>query len=542
MAIHSVPPGVGDRSARVWSLVARLALLPAFVGCASTPTSVELHPLDDAHGPRAVAVIAAREALKTHLLTFARGNVEGVTKVVKTGAGGAALGATAAAQAIVPEEQALAIEQIAASALVQLRLPELTATAVATGVKGLAARDASVIDDGGGSRLGSYRSLRERGFGTAIEIRTTEIGFAGAGADTIMALFMTAEARLVDTANAKPIAMRGLVYISPHHRLGLWAQDGAALAKTEIERAYRTVAERIVDTLVLRPGSGKAPSNAGNPYWLGSEPPGATCGIVPRSPKVEWAGGFVTPNRPTASTVESVLPMLAWEARPAAGEDSAAALRSGAKAENAVYDPRIWKEVDEAPGPLVYERKDLPRPQNQVEAALDPGSTYFWSVRLRYRVDGRPRATLWGAANVPRFHMGKPLQDALFYSRAEGGTLKCVACAADQTTSRPADASTSCQPGTCSGSGHPEVTRSGALSPSWNTFGIRFCHRSFRQRTSKGHADTGRAAGIVARDGRRPISGDPRCIVPATHVDNKLNCSFAGPDLTRSPPWLQSGA
>jgi hypothetical protein len=102
--------------------------------------------------------------------------------------------------------------------------------------------------------------------------------------------------------------------------------------------------------------------------------------------------------------------------------------------ENVVYDLRIWKAVDEAPGPLVYERKDLPRPQHQVEAALDSGSTYFWSVRMRDRVDGRPRATLWGAANTPRFYLGKPLRDALFYSRVEDGTLKRIACAADDLT------------------------------------------------------------------------------------------------------------
>jgi hypothetical protein len=471
MAIQPVPRGTGERSGRALSLIVRLALLPAWVGCASVPTSVELHPLDDPHGAQAVAVIATRDAPKTNLLAFARGNSEGAAKVVGAGAGGAAagaltglgvllaagpaailalpfiggiiaggaaaglvVGATAAAQAIVPEEQALAIEQIAASAAVQFQLPDLTATAVAKGVKDLGARDATLVDDGGASGLDGYRSLRERGFGTAIEIRTTEIGFAGAGADTIMALFMTAEARLVDTGNGKPVAMRGLVYVSPHHRLGLWAKDGAALAKTEIERAYRTVAERIVDNFVLRPGSGKAPSNAGNQYWLGSEPPGATCGIAPRRPEVEWAGGFVTPNHLAESPVESVLPMLVWKARPAADEDSAVALRSNAKVENAVYDLRIWKAMDEAPGTLVYERKDLPQPQHQVDAALDPGSTYFWSVRMRYRVDGRPRATLWGAANVPRFYLGKPLQDALFYSRAEGGTLKRVPCTAGDLT------------------------------------------------------------------------------------------------------------
>jgi hypothetical protein len=466
LAIHPVRRGGGNQIARFLSLVVRLALLPAVIGCASKPTLVEQHPLEDPHGPQAVAIVASREAPKTNLLAFARGYAEGTAKAGAVGAGGAAVGAltalqlaplallagpgaflafplagfiaggaavgfvvgtAAAAQAIVPEEQALAIEQMATSAVARLRLPDLTATAVATGVKNLAARDASVIDDEGASRLDGYRSLRERGFGTVIEIRIAEIGFSGSGADTIMALFLTAEAQLVDTARGKPVAARGLVYLSPQHRFGLWAQDGAALTTAEIERAYRTVAERVVDNLVLRSGGGAAPSNAVTEFWFG-ELPGVFCGIRPLSPKVEWAGGIVTPKHLTSSAVESVVPILAWEDRPAADEGSANALRSAAKMDNIVYDLRIWKVVDEAPGALAYERNGLPRPQHQVEAALDSGSTYFWSVRMRYRVDGRPRATPWGAANPPRFQLGKPLRDALFYSRVEDGTLKRVAC------------------------------------------------------------------------------------------------------------------
>jgi len=473
LAIQPVIRGVGNQIARVLSVVVRLALLPAVIGCASKPPLVEQHPLDNPHGPQAVAIIASREAPKTNLLAFARGYAEGTAKAGAVGAGGAAVGAltalqlaplallagpaaivafplagiiaggaaigfvagaAAAAQAVVPEEQALAIEQMANSAVAQLQIPDLTAAAIATGVKNLAGRDASVIHDESAPGLEGYRSLRERGFGTAIEIRTTEIGFAGSGADTIMALFLTAEARLVDTASGRPMAARGLVYLSPQHRIGVWAQDGAALTAAEIERAYRTVAERIVDNLVLRPGSGAAPSNSVAESWVAGELPGAVCGIRPRSPKVEWAGGFMTNKHVASSAVDSVAPMLAWEDRPAADEDSATALWSRARVENVVYDLRIWKAVDEAPGALVYERYGLLRPQHHVEAALDSGSTYFWSVRMRYRVDGRPRATLWGAANRPRSYLGKPLQDALFYSRVEGGTLQRVACAESQLT------------------------------------------------------------------------------------------------------------
>ena len=112
--------------------------------------------------------------------------------------------------------------------------------------------------------------------------------------------------------------------------------------------------------------------------------------------------------------------------RPAAGEDSATASWSRAKVDNVVYDLRIWNAEDDAPRALVYERQGLLQSLYQVEAALDSGTTYFGSVRMRHGAGGHPRVTLWGAANRPRFHLSNPLRDARFHPRIEDAMLKRV--------------------------------------------------------------------------------------------------------------------
>ena len=465
MGNHAVTRGVGCPVVRLLSLTVRVAVLPAVFGCASSPPGLERHPLDDPSGPQAVAIIASSEAPKINLVAFARGYSEGAAKAGAVGVGAGALGAltafqlaplallagpvgivaipaiivggaaigfvagaAAGAAATVPEEQALAIERMATSAVSELELPNLAAAAVATGVTRLAARDASVMDRGSVSGPDGYRALRDRGFAAVIELRITEIGYSGSGADTIMALFMTAEARLVDTASGQPSAMRGLVYVSPQHKLGMWAQDGASLTMMEIERAYRTLGERIVEDFLLRATEGAQRSDAAANFFSYPNVPAEACGLVPRSPKLEWAGAFVGPSHLAESRVESVTPMLSWQGTPAVNFGSAKAPWIGAKGEDITYDLRIWSVVDDAPGTLVYERERLSRPQHQVEAALEPGSPYFWSVRMRYHANGHAGVTRWSAANSPVYFLRAPLKDALFYSRADDNTLKPIAC------------------------------------------------------------------------------------------------------------------
>jgi len=445
--------GATRRRAAQW--LASASVMLAAAGCIFIPSvpdrppTLAGHPLDNPSAPQAVAVVAVPAPPKTSVI--ARFSETG--EVAKSGAAGAllggylgaglvalaglaafpagpallppilgavaaggAVGTGAALSTLVPKEDAATIERVAQDVLTQLRLPEAMAEAVAADIRKFSRLDAVVTDFGTGAASPDYRPLRERGFGAAIEVRMKEVGFVGSGADPVMALFVTAEARLVDTATGQPVGLRGLLYMSPQRGIRLWTKDGAALTKEEILRGTNTLAERIVDNLVFRAVGDTAPSD--DRFEI--------CGLAPRHPKPQWSGfRLFGSQQPVESLVESVTPLLQWEERIPGPWGT-----EGAGGGELVYDLRVWSVVDDAPGELVYERVGLAQPQHRVETPLKARSTYFWSVRLRYVEDGRTRVTRWSASNTPIVHLGGQLRNAVYYSHVADGTVQPYPCEA----------------------------------------------------------------------------------------------------------------
>ncbi|MBK9244752.1 MAG: hypothetical protein IPM30_07810 [Burkholderiales bacterium] len=444
---------LGEATGRAVLRLTAASVLLVVAGCMSIPSvpdrppTLSGHPLDSPSAPQAVAVVASPAPPQASVIAKLAESGEAAKSV----AGGAALGAyvgyillmplalvaagpagilaapsiiggaavvggvvgtAAAVDSLVPKEEAAAIERLAQDFVVQLRLSEATAEAVVAGIRKFSRLDAAVTDGGAGAVPSDFRALRERGFGAAIEVKVKEVGFVGSGADPLMALFITAEARLVDTATGQAAGLRGLVYLSPQHGIRVWTQDGAELTRQEILRGTNTLAERVVDDLVLRAVGDTEPS----------DPDFEICGLAPRRPKPQWSGVLLFGSKqPVDSTVESVTPLLEWEEEireqwglPGAGE--------------LAYDLRIWSVVDGAPGALAYERVGLAQPRHLVEAPLKAGSTYFWSVRLRHVKDGRTSVSRWSASNTPIVHLGGQLRDALFYSHVVDGTVQPLPC------------------------------------------------------------------------------------------------------------------
>jgi hypothetical protein len=426
-----------------------LICVAVLAGCASIPTTVEHSPLDQAGVPQAIAIIAAPTAPEPEVAAFARGQAGGAVKgaaagglagawlglevahvaamialmasgpfavvpisgiIVGGAAAGLALGAAAGTSAAIPDEQAKVVESTVRSLVAELRLPELTAHAVAEAAAKYTGYRAEVVADGSG--------LRERGFGGAIVVEVTRIGFRSqGGTDPPMIQFLMARARLVDAATGKAVALRGLVYVSPPRPASVWFRDGGTLARQGFEAAYRTLAERIVDSLLLH-----------TEVFVGDAALAPTCGVVPIAPKLEWDTVMLTNRGPALATVQSLTPRLAWEGRPAELDLLGSPGRTSVRGEDIRYELRIWNSVGDVPGVIVYAREGLARPEHQVEVALEPASTYYWSVRLRYVIDGRAHATRWSAASVPVFVFPMQVGDDLHYSRMEGETAVPVPC------------------------------------------------------------------------------------------------------------------
>ncbi|MGC3973438.1 MAG: hypothetical protein QM771_03530 [Nitrospira sp.] len=60
------------------------------------------------------------------------------------------------------------------------------------------------------------------------------------------------------------------------------------------------------------------------------------------------------------------------------------------------YELKVWAAAHDAPGKLIYAREELREPFHDVQHPLPPSTTFFWSVRARFLLNGLPRVTDWG--------------------------------------------------------------------------------------------------------------------------------------------------
>jgi len=285
-------------------------------------------------------------------------------------------------------------------------------TRAATGIDLPGRMAATIVDDV--ARWTPYRAQAfvrgtadapSAGFDTVLQFEVTQFGYAGRNAGGDIALYMLAEARLLAADSGQPIALRGLAYVSPWHAADLWTKSDGALTRTELQRAERVLAERMVEHLLL------------DTPWQ-SPPAARACGVLPVA--APGADVVLIPGPQVPVKVDSATPSLAWSAP--------LATVAAVPADDVRYDLRIFEEFDWGPGDLVYERTDIAGNEHRVEAALKPATMYFWAVRARFAVDGHPRATRWSATVEPASLDPLPAQ-VVYASQPAGAGATRVACA-----------------------------------------------------------------------------------------------------------------
>lgn len=94
-----------------------------------------------------------------------------------------------------------------------------------------------------------------------------------------------------------------------------------------------------------------------------------------------YAGLLPVAPDPARPDVEERRPELRWEA-----------LVPPRGATDIVYDLRVYETTGESE---VYAVEDLPGCAHRLERDLVPATTYRWTVRARFRLDGAPRLTPW---------------------------------------------------------------------------------------------------------------------------------------------------
>lgn len=443
-----------DRKLNTSQVACLLVVVIIFSGCQSNPLN---SPMEKVGAQQAIAVIPARYEPDSNFATFARSQTGGATKGAGEGVVGGAVGGgllglqdpllilftpyLAAAGAvvggvagtvtgmnsIVPAKDTEAIERMISTAISDLHLPELTAKAVVeTEMKFGPYRAELIPDVGPTSKLDypDYRPLAASGFGGAIEVRVVRLGFTGGhGSDPEMSFFLTADARLIDVATGKATWLRGLGYGSPRYKASVWARDNAVTFKRELERAYWTLGERIVDSFIF--AAEISPVKNG-PEW------GLTCGLTPTDPIPRQTRNFLKGYTQEVATVSSLTPRLSWQpfaqAEPYFAGASSFPRILHVEAHDVRYDLRVWRQVQGTPPEMVYERVGLKTAEHQMEQTLEPNTEYLWSVRPRFDLEGHPRALRWSAMDHPVFNPPAELVEAVYFTELDGSKPKPSYC------------------------------------------------------------------------------------------------------------------
>jgi hypothetical protein len=347
---------------------------------------------EGATGKQAVLTTAAATATTAAASTAWLGPFAALTGAI---AGGAMVvrSSLGTAQGIVPASTAAELESAISNAVSGLEAQSALAGQLAKMVEAEpTVRVAAVSGAGPGEPQArpDYAQLRTSGVDAVVETAINEIGFEGCIAHNrecspphVLYLFMRAQARLVRVEDGAVLFERDLEYKSGHRALEYWlADDGRSLGE-ELEQADRALAETVYDEVFLRTPV-ELPNSGGTDCWL-----------QPLYPKFDMIHG---------ARVEALQPTLRWTAFPRDIDREKLDPAVLNKISNVTYDLRIWDEstyerysvpYERWRDRVIYERMDLEAAQHTLDVALAPGSRYYWAVRARFVVDGRPMATHW---------------------------------------------------------------------------------------------------------------------------------------------------
>ena len=409
-----------------------------------------------------VAIASAQYVPTSNFVTFAKGSgagamkgaaimggtTVGVTAIVATSAAGTiaypavilagvlmtassmVVGGVEGAKAAVPIETAATVESAINRAVAGLDTQNKLAgqvTALVQRESWIRLSTANPAGPASAEARPDYTSLQSAGINSVLELAVTEIGFETCGSEFVrrmssgcqespnkrmVDLFMAAQVRLVRVTDGTELYTRRIHYKSARREIPRWVEKDGQLLAEEIEHAYRELAERVRDEVLLvasielpAPSSFAGVPGANNPLY-------GICWLAPIDPKVKPVliseiAGLVMKRADVCpatgmhfSAVESSRPNLRWSAFPRDLDRQKLDPATLTNISHVTYDLKIWQVEGCERGQPVYERTGLVAPEHVMEQALAPASRYFWSVRARFTLDDRPMVTRWAHYDV----------------------------------------------------------------------------------------------------------------------------------------------
>jgi hypothetical protein len=419
-------------------------------GCASAPPLTK--EAREQFGT--MVIVPARYIPKTNFATFAKSKPAGAAQGAAAGGGmitltavvsasnpytaillpfvavvGTVTGGVAGAVGSLPEKNVQAIEFTLNHAVGKLDAQHALAerlTAIVRQENWIRLHSVDAAGPNDATDSPTYSALQAAGIDTVLEVAVIEIGFQDSGCGfvgpinyffcrdktpTTLRFFVDAKARLVRVSDGTTLFAQRFSYQSPWHEAAQWQANDGQLLAAEIESAYRNIADRINDEVILITTI-DLPTPSLSLSW--SDPLFGICWLAPVYPKVEHITSPLQALRPSAGdacsglgsheytqsmmrfvTVDSTRPTLRWSSFPRELDRERLDPALLRKIGNVTYDLKIWEVERCERGKLAYERTGLSVSVHQLDEPLKPDHHYFWSFRARFTVDNQPMAIRW---------------------------------------------------------------------------------------------------------------------------------------------------
>ncbi len=250
---------------------------------------------------------------------------------------------------------------------------------------------------------------------TILQVEVTDVGFqGGTGKRPVIALYMNASVRMIDTATGGNLYTRDFRYLSEERAFDEWLENDAKQLAIGFEDARKDLADRILDELFLVT---EFPFDSG--LWAFPwQAHFGTCWLKPIYPEYK-TGSFRSSLLKSAdemrkdmilySEVDSLQPTLRWEPFPRPRDHKPKNESLISQIKDVTYDLKIWQATNDYPERLVCDATALPEPQFQLPYPLKHGTKYFWTFRARYTLNGQPQVSRWAFSLVPATGEGMPL-------------------------------------------------------------------------------------------------------------------------------------
>jgi len=318
------------------------------------------------------------------------------------------VGAYRGSQVALTEQDAAALDAQIQHNLDALQVPAVLARSIVDTAELDTGRRLPLLAEAGPAtpeQAPDYRALAQQGADSVLEVIATETGFTGGKQ---LSFYLIATIRVVRVTDGSQLYEREFVYQSEDYAGVLWGKNQATLFQSELQRAYASLADSVVEQLFLltplplHSHAGVAGETGLQELLVGRD----ACGLAWASPERDIHFDFRDEHLSNLNRfpmVDNRRPTLAWESFPRETDKQAEGRTGLAGISKVRYDLRVWRARADVPPGLVYERRDLAVPYHTLEIALSPGSRYFWSARARFEEGGRVHGTKWGYFRTPGY-------------------------------------------------------------------------------------------------------------------------------------------